>query len=121
MSIDQQGPSEVIRVGRDAGELILHCPKCGWECVHITTVAVAARSEDDPERTVIVDPYSGDVAAGKLAPFGTPPDSERRDRRHRVALHVDCEQGCRSWLVLTQHKGNTYVSVDSEAPTLAAP
>jgi hypothetical protein len=78
------------------------CPQCGFDYLHIDTVemrtasgkAVALTGRGEDEMSTVNLALTGEKAQG---------------RRHEIVLTMWCEGGCRTELVLEQHKGQTFV------------
>lgn len=89
---------------------VLLCPRCGdGNGSHVNVVQIAARQHEDGDISTLEVNDHGDVKrdlgyvpAGKIV---------REGRRHRIALRFECEFCATgpSWLIFTQHKGQTLV------------
>jgi hypothetical protein len=87
-------------------DLELHCPLCGFHCLHHEKVEGFFRREDD-DLTLVATMSSSEVDN-----FVTPNHTTENpsDRRGGVQITFWCE-GCgeHSKLAISQHKGSTYV------------
>lgn len=93
----------LIGVDTSGNEQLL-CPRCGWECVHITAVTVTARAEDRAGTAVhVVTTERNNVTITEAA--------DLHGRRDNTILRVWCEEcGAVTDLRFTQHKGATFVT-----------
>lgn len=91
---------------------VLMCPACGSGYLHVETVCVFARRQDNESVYVGVDPGSGTVdvepdchPSNPLAALGNP-----SRRRHGQRLVIRCEECPEySYLTIAQHKGQTLI------------
>ena len=84
----------------------LHCPSCGNSNLHHADVTVWRRKEDDQRGDNVHIPADYSKAPVTFQGQGYNPSS----RRGAVAISFVCEQcDVRADLVITQHKGSTYL------------
>lgn len=84
----------------------LRCPRCGFDYTHINSVTVGSSSGQKVTLHAGGEDEHGNVTVEHgTGSFGT--------RRHTIILHGSCENGCEFEFELLQHKGATYVGVES--------
>lgn len=98
--------------GREDDGGRLECPSCGNDYMHHDRVEIFECGEDAASGLRVV--VSDAVVTTDTSLQGNP-----SSRRHGLRVHFSCE-GCavRSFMEISQHKGNTYVGMGKVPPTV---
>jgi hypothetical protein len=82
-------------------ELRISCPRCGSEYCHHENVEVFERLEGEDGPSYSMEPGRTERILR---------DDNPSLRRNAVRIHFWCEDGCKFYMDLIQHKGMTYIN-----------
>lgn len=102
-------------------DALMLCPLCGGRSTHVDTVYMAGRPREDGEYVPVRVNSTGEVDRHLTMAF-IPPPADGMDRRHHISLQGSCEIcGGVFAITFTQHKGETYLSIDRSGWSPVAP